>query len=134
MTKKDVKEGGLTGRQMKVLPYIVTARTYEEGCKAARISKNTFFRWLKEDQVFRVELNRQRDVLVEEALDIMKANVMAAVDALVILLGKTRNEYLRRSVANDILGYVLKWKETVDLERRIASLESLLEKEGRSGR
>ena len=134
MTKRDSKVGDLTDRQMKVLPYIVTARTYEEGCKAARISKNTFFRWLKEDQVFRVELNRQRDVLVEEALDIMKANVMAAVDALVILLGKTRNEYLRRSVANDILGYVLKWKETVDLERRIASLEALLGKEGRSGR
>lgn len=133
MTKKDLKEGGLTSRQIKALPHIVSARTYEEGCKAARISKNTFFRWLKEDHVFRAELYAQRDAVVEVAFDALKANITAAITTLVKLL-KTKNEYLRRSVANDILGHVLKWKETVDLERRIASLESLLEKEGRNGR
>jgi len=36
---------------------------------------------------------------------------------------KTKNHFLRRGVANDILGLVLKSKEQEDLERRIEALE-----------
>jgi len=36
---------------------------------------------------------------------------------------KTKNHFLRRGVANDILGLLLKSKEQEDLERRIEALE-----------
>ena len=43
MTRQDVKEAlGLTERQFKAIPFIISAPTYEEGCKAAQVSKNAF--------------------------------------------------------------------------------------------
>ncbi len=92
-----------------------------KGCKGARISRETYYQWLS-NPAFKEALGRQKDRVVEEALDIMKANMTKAVNALVGLL-KTKNQFLKRSVANDILGHVLKSKELEDIERRIEALE-----------
>ena len=46
-------------------------------------------------------------------------------EALVGLL-PTKNEYLRRNVANDIIEHVLKGRELEDLEKRIARLEDVV--------
>lgn len=93
----------------------------EGGCKAANISRQTYYQWVS-DPLFKAELKRYRDQVIEEALNIMKANMTKAMNALLGLL-KTKNQFLRRGVANDILGLVLKSKEQEDLERRIEALE-----------
>jgi hypothetical protein len=63
--------------------------------------------------------------VIEEALNVMKANMTKAVNALVGLVN-TKNEFLRRAVANDILGHVLKGKELEDIEKRIEALERIV--------
>ena len=113
--------GKLSERQKKAIPFLVNAPTVEGGCKGAKISRETYYHWLS-DPLFRDELKRARDQVIEEAMNVIKGNMTRAVNALVGLLN-TKNEFPRRAVVNDILGHVLKSKELEDLERRIEALE-----------
>ncbi|OGP59976.1 MAG: hypothetical protein A2V65_01605 [Deltaproteobacteria bacterium RBG_13_49_15] len=124
MTKKNKQEGGLTDRQLKAIPHLVASTSQDKGCKAAGISRGTLHEWLK-DPSFKAEFKSQRDQVIEGALDLLKGHISGAVEALVGLL-PTKNEYLRRSVANDIIESVLRGKELEDLERRVAVLEKTM--------
>jgi len=125
MTKSDTSRvGKLSERQRKAIPFLVNAPTVEGGCKGAQISRETYYQWLS-DPLFKDELKRHRDQVIEEALNVIKANVTKAVNALVGLLN-TKNEFLRRAVANDILGHVLRSKEIEDIGKRVDALERKL--------
>jgi len=124
MTESDTLQGEISTRQRKAIPFLVNSPTVEEGCKRAKISREAYYQWLS-DPLFKDELKRQRDQVIDEALNVMKANMTKAVNTLVKLL-KTKNEFLRRSVANDILGHVLKAKELEDLEGRVAAMEKIV--------
>ena len=117
---------GLTTKQLKAIPKILAARTYEEGCKAAKVSKTTFYDWLQ-DEVFRTEFERQRNELVETAFGMIAQNIEKAVSALVGLLD-TKDDRVKRLTANDIIGHFLKHKELADIEDRIGAIEERLEK------
>ena len=124
MTKAHSQDGGLTERQVKAIPHLVASTSYEQGCKKAGISRNTLYDWLK-DPAFKTEFKSQRDQVIEGALDVLKGHIGAAVEALVKLL-PTKNEYLRRTVANDIIDHVMKGKELEELENRISHLEDFV--------
>jgi len=111
----------LSTRQIEALPFIAGAATHAEGCKRAGISRNTFYKWMREP-TFKAEMMKRRDQIVTDALDILKSYTGKAVAALVALL-KTDNEGLRRQTANDIIGYVLKLKELSDIEGRLDTIE-----------
>lgn len=130
MTKKNKKDGGLTDRQLKAIPHLITSTSQDKGCKAAGISRGTLHEWLK-DPAFKAEFKSQRDQVIEGALDMLKGHVSGAVEALVALL-RTKSEYLRRSVANDILQHVEKGRELEDLEKRISHLEDVVKGKERS--
>ena len=106
---------------------MVASSSYEKGCRKARISRNTFYEWLK-DPVFKAELKRQRDTVIEEALETLKSSMTNAVKVLLELLDETKNEYLKRNVAKDIIGYVIKAKEIEDLDKRITEIENSIRK------
>lgn len=127
MTKLDKKESSyLTERQKKAIPHLIISATNEEGRKRARISRNTLYTWLK-DPIFRNELQRQRNIVVDEALEILKANVTKAVNVLVSLLDNvTDNDRLVRLVCNDIISHTLKAKEIDELIQRIETIEKKL--------
>jgi len=132
LTKKNKQEGGLSDRQLKAIPFLVASTSYENGCKAAGISRGTLYEWLN-DPLFKAEFRSQRDSVIDGALDMLKGHVSAAVEALVGLLD-TENEYLRRNVANDVIDHVLKGKELEDLGKRISHLEEVVkEKENQRG-
>ena len=124
MKKSETLRGGLSDRQKKAIPFFVNSPTVNGGCKAAKISYETYYQWLA-NPLFKDELIRYRGRVVEEALNVMKANMTKAVNVLVGLL-ETKNEYLKRSVANDVLMHVLKGKELDDLEGRIVALEKIV--------
>lgn len=115
----------LSTRQLEALPHLVSAPTFLEGCTRAGITRTTLYRWLK-DPAFEAEINRRKDALVTEALSILKVHVGKAVDALVKLLQTTENEGLRRQVANDIIGYVLKLQEQKNIGERLDIIEKTL--------
>jgi len=126
MTKTDQNQKkGLTDRQLKAIVHLVSSVTLEEGRKKARLSKDTLFRWLKNPD-FKAEIKKVRDIVISEALDILKQNTITAVHQLVKLLDKKISDNLRRSICNDIINYTLKARELEELEARVADIEKLI--------
>ena len=122
----------LTARQTRVIPYLLGAPSLEEGCKRAGVSKVTVYDWLKQEN-FRQELKRQRDELIERALDSLKANVTRATETLVKLLD-SKSEPIRARAAEDIIEFAQKAIEHEELEKRIQALEERLLQQGGSHR
>jgi len=118
----------LTAKQARVIPYLLAAPSLEEGCKRARVSKVTVYRWLKQE-IFRHELKRRRDELIERALDSLKANVSKATETLVTLLD-SKSEPIRARAAEDIIEFAQRAIEHEVLEKRIQVLEERLVQQG----
>ncbi len=83
MTKSD--EIGLSRRQLKALPFFVTSCLDVDACRKASISKQTYYEWLK-NPPFKKELKRLRDLVIEDAVEQLKAYTSKAVSTLVKLL------------------------------------------------
>jgi hypothetical protein len=115
----------LTTKQVKKIPILLAAKTYEKGCKSARISKTTFYKWMQ-DEGFAAEFDRQRDKIAEAAFGMIAQNIEKAVSTLVGLLD-TGDDRVKRLTANDVIGHFLEHRELDDLEERIERVEKQLE-------
>jgi hypothetical protein len=128
MTKQD-DSNSLAEKQLKAIPHIIAARTMAEAAEKAGISRNTLYEWLK-IPAFNDELRRQREMVVEMAIDRLKFNVVKAVDILGTLLDKPEiNIYLKRNISLDIIKQVIKVREQskiAHLEKRVSELEKKL--------
>ena len=122
------EETKLTVKQAKIIPVLLAAKNYENGCKSARISKTTFYKWLQ-DEDFAAELDRQRNKIVDAAYAMIAQNVEKAVIALVALLDAD-DDRVKRLAANDVINHFAKRREMVDLEERIQRIEERLETHG----
>ena len=114
----------LTARQTRVIPYLLAATSLEEGCKQARVSKVTVYGWLKQE-VFRHELKRQRDELIERALDTLKVNIAKAAETLVKHLD-SEQPHISLRAAQSIIEFAQNALEFETLEKRISTLEQQL--------
>ena len=119
------EQSELSAKQVKAIPRILAERTYEQGCKAAGISRATFYGWLREAP-FRAEFDRQRSRLADAAFLMIVQNVEKAVFTLVGLLDAD-DERVQRLSANDVIRHFLKHREIKELEDRLAALEERLE-------
>lgn len=115
-------DGGLTKRQLQVLPYLLACPTYEEAARQARVSVKQIYCWLK-ISAFKAELDRRRNVIIEEAVNKLKSNTTKAADTLITLLSHS-NPMIQRGVANDLLNHVAKFIEMQEIEERIKFLEA----------
>jgi hypothetical protein len=118
----------LTSKQKRALPYLLEARSIEEGCKRASVSKATVYEWLKDD-VFRNELKRQRNLIIDSAADTLKANIAKATETLVKHLD-SEHENISIRAAESIIEFTQKALEHEELERRIEALEARLMQQG----
>jgi len=114
----------LTARQTKVIPFIVSSPTYTEGIEKAKVSRKTFYSWLKQSE-FKAELDRQRDEVAAEAFGVLSQSLTKAVETLVGLLD-CKDDRLKRLTAKDIIEHFLKHKEVKEIEERIAAIETRL--------
>jgi hypothetical protein len=117
----------LSGRQLRVIPYLLGAPSVEEGCKRARVSKGAVYEWLR-GEAFRKELKRQRDAVIERAMDSLKANIAKATETLVKHLDSERENISIRA-AESIIEYTQKALEYENLEKRIEELEARMKQE-----
>ena len=113
----------LSERQRRLIPFIVSANTIEEGCRQAGISTVTFYSYLR-DPLFTEELRKARDAAVAEAMESLKAATTKAVDKLVALLD-SQDEGIRRKAAVDVLTFISKWREFHEIEDRLVYIERL---------
>ena len=114
----------LNTKQAKAIPKILAARTHEEGCQAAGISKTTFYTWMQ-DETFKAEVERQRQEMAQEARGLLTQNLTVAVETLTGLLD-TPDDRLRRLVAKDVVEIHAKQVEMGAVEARLSSLEAVL--------
>jgi hypothetical protein len=123
-------DGRLTERQRSVIPFLLASPLTEEACRRAKINKTTVYEWLK-DKTFREELKRQRDAVIDRALDSLKANIAKATETLVKHLD-SEHENISIRAAESIIEFTQKALECEELEKRIAALEeSHKQKNGR---
>lgn len=112
----------LTKRQLQALPHLLACPTYEEAARQASVSVKQIYCWLK-TSVFKAELERRRNEIIEEAVNRLKCNTTKAADTLVTLLSHS-NPTIQRGVANDLLNHVAKFIELHEIEERIQVLEA----------
>jgi hypothetical protein len=117
LTESDI----VTPKQLKSIPLILAARTIAEGCKAAKISRDTFYSWLK-DLGFKAEFEAQRKAIIDIALHELKGLSGEAVKVLRELL-KAENEGVRLRTATAIIENVMKSIEMEDINKRLDELE-----------
>jgi hypothetical protein len=116
--------GQLSGRQLRVIPYLLGAPSIEEGCKRARVSKGAIYEWLK-DEAFQAELHRQREQLTAVALDTLKASIAKATVTLIKHLDSGK-ETISIRAAEHIIDFAQKAIEYEKLDARITELEERL--------
>jgi hypothetical protein len=118
------RSNALSPRQSKVISILVQARNIEDGAKRAGISKTTIYKWLHLP-IFREELSRQKNEVMDVALEDLKTHVQKAVEVLGALLSSD-SEAIRRYTANDILMHALKTKELQEIENRLSGIERIV--------
>jgi len=114
----------LTARQTKAIPFIVISPTYTEGIEKAKVSRKTFYGWLKQPE-FKSELNRQRDEVAAEAFGLLSQGLTKAVETLVGLLDH-KDDRLKRLTAKDVIDFIIRHKENEDLDKRLTAIEQRL--------
>jgi hypothetical protein len=113
----------LSDKQRMALIHIVGNHTIEQGCKEAGISRDCFYRWL-ENPLFKAELSRPRETIFIEAIDHLKHSMKLACHTLKALCEDPEcPPAVKRGAATDIIGHLMKWRETQELEKRITQLE-----------
>jgi hypothetical protein len=116
--------GELSGRQLRVIPYLLAAPSIEEGCKRARVAKATVYGWLKQGE-FRDELYGRRREIVELAIETLKGNVTKAAQTLVKHLDSDK-ETISIRAAESIIEFAQRAIEVEELEQRIGALEKTI--------
>ena len=124
MTESYENQDQLTSRQITTLPYFAASASVEAACEAADISRETYYKWLK-NPVFKSELDRLRNEIVNDAVNQLKVTTVKAATTLSLLLDRDDNPSVQRAAANDILNHVGRFKELQELQERIEKLESL---------
>jgi hypothetical protein len=120
----DSNKSSLSERQLKALPFFASCLTHEEACRRAEINRTTFYDWLK-DPIFRAELKRLGQTVIDEAICILKSAATESVCKLLHLMRSGSSENIQRSAANDLLSHLPKYMQQVELEERVSALEAI---------
>ena len=124
--KAVTEKKSLTAKQLKAIPFILTADSIDGAAKEAKIGRETIYRWMKQKH-FKEKIEQKRQELFEEGLNRLRAATDKAAITMIALLDSD-DETSRRLAAKDILSFALKAIETQDLEERIERIEEILEK------
>jgi ABC-type arginine/histidine transport system permease subunit len=121
---------GLTHKQKQALPIIATIGNREEAARRAGISKNCLYKWLK-DPFFKQELEKLQNEIFIDSFGFLKAAAIKAAATLINLMARIEYPSIQRAAANDVLNQVVKFKEVMEIESRLTSIEAQIESEGK---
>ena len=116
----------LTARQLKAIPFVVSSPTYTEAIEKAKVSRKTFYEWLKQPE-FKAEIDRQRDEITAEAFGKLSQGLTKAVENLIKLIDH-QDDRLKRLACKDVIEYILEHKAIDDLSKRLDAIEQKLSK------
>ena len=120
----------LNNRQKHAIPLILAARSIEEGCRAAGIAKQTWYRWMN-DEALKEAVSLYRAQVISDALERLKTAVTFAVEGLSGLV-EAEEKNIRLKACSEVLDYFMKAREIEDMERRLSVLERAVLNKGGS--
>ena len=123
MTKKSNNlVAKLSDRQRKAIPHFLQGGEVAECCRAAGISRPTFYAWL-ENEDFRAALECLQIEAVNYAAQTMRLHFSRATDTLIGLLDTPLSTGMRRNICNDIINHAIRLSE-LRLEKRCETTSS----------
>lgn len=122
--------GSRKGRLIeKFITHLLLSPSIEEAAKSVGVSVATCYNWLKQPDVAEMYAQARRQVM-DRAIGLLQSTAGEAVACLrEIIRDQTATAASRVSAARTILELANKGTETQDLEKRVAQLEKLLERE-----
>jgi len=115
----------LNNNQKKLIPLIIKLGNIDAACKKAKVSRQTYYEWLK-DEEFATELKAQQDLIYNSALIELNNLVGNAVNTYKELLN-SEDESIKFRTASAILDNRLKLIDNKELQARIEALEQAVE-------
>lgn len=121
MNENEQNRTKLTKKQLDSIPFILNSKNITEGLKKAKVSKTTYYAWLKLPE-YKQELNRIKKEIVHQALNDLKTSTTEAVQVLKDLL-YSDNEYIKLKTAVKVLDFTEKFIEQEEIIERLDKIE-----------
>jgi transposase len=118
----------LSSRQTKAISALITSRGIRQAASITGIGEATLYRWLRQPE-FRSALIDAESLAVEQAARRITALSDEAVSVLEHAMAGETDEHtlaLRLRAAQSVLEFLLKLRELVSIEERLARLEEQL--------
>ena len=123
MTQSKDKKIHLTANKIKGIQAILTTDTMEKAAELTGVTRNTLYRWLKDD-LFAKELNiAKRQMVKQGILKLQQATRDAVKTLLEICRDKDAPASSRVSAAKEILSNTLNAIELEEIQERLKALE-----------
>ena len=119
------KNPGLTEKQRDSIPHLIGAKSIDDGCKKAGITRMTYYSWIKEP-IFKGELDRVRNEIIENAILRLKGSFESAIEKFITLLDD-KSSWVQLRAAEQIANYFFQNKTIEEIVSRLDRLESGLE-------
>lgn len=115
----------LNTRQRKAIAALLSSRDVRTAAAVAKVGARTLYRWLAESEPFRAALAEAEGNLIGEATRRLLSLAGDAVDVLEQVLSDPKaTNYERLRAAQLTLDVLLKLREAMALEQRLAELEA----------
>ena len=121
---------GLELKQERVLAALIENANITKACKAAGVTRKTFYNWQDADPAFRLRLQSIRERMITEALDGLAMRTRAALEAIDAALADP-HPATRLRAAQAVLDHLMKLKDMVDVEARLKRLEEMAAQSGK---
>ena len=121
----------MTPRQIKFMSELFTSSSISEAIRNTKISSRTAYRWMREDDEFRRELQNRKTKALEEVSTQMQVGFSDAVEELLQIIRNNRVSAQVKINAIDCLFRNAKpIMEEVDILNRLQAVEAKIQEEG----
>ncbi len=123
LTKSDKPEK-LTDKQAVAIPFLVCAHSVDEGCEAAKISRTTYYEWIKTEP-FKEALSEAREQMIYETLESVKGFLPIPIKKLQDLINDdaANRKDLSFQALREYLNLLFKILKNEELKNRVKALE-----------
>ena len=118
------KDTELKENQIIAIQALMTSKSYTAAAALAGCSRTTLYRWMKTD-LFKRELSKQKQLLIERSSMRLAGALDQAVDVLIDLL-KTKQPNVRRLAICNLIEFSYKSADITDIKDRIEALEDTI--------
>lgn len=121
----------MTPKQIKFMSELFTSSSISEAIRNTKISSRTAYRWMREDDEFRRELQNRKTKALEEVSTQMQVGFSDAVEELLQIIRNNRVSAQVKINAIDCLFRNAKpIMEEVDILNRLQAVEAKIQEEG----